>query len=58
MKFRKACCNCRHWLYTTQIELKYGMGVGRCNLNGDVTFCDHGDCVLHELTGKAEIENG
>lgn len=55
MKFRKACCNCRHWLYTTQIELKYGMGVGRCNLNGDVTFCDHGDCVLHELTGKAEI---
>lgn len=57
MKFKKACSNCQYWLYTAQGEEKYGMGVGRCRLNGAITFCEHGGCAMHEITGKVELEN-
>lgn len=57
MKFKKACSNCKYWLYTAHNEEKYGMGVGRCRLNGDLTFCDHEGCVMHEITGKMEFCN-
>ena len=52
----KVCSNCAYWYYSWWTEKEYGMGVGRCDADGSMQFCDH-KCPFAVLKSEEEKQN-
>ena len=53
---RNRCGQCTHWMYNELIEHKYGMGTGKCRMDGEAKGCDRRACLLFQERGGADAE--
>lgn len=54
----KRCRQCGHWTYNEWIERKYGMGTGKCRMDGEAKGCDRRACLLFRERGSTDEEEG